>query len=89
MRVNTQIRVISDIQPQLASIVGAGPISLWTRPLRSAVSRGDDSRLFPETQPVPQANDRGGCIRGILWAFGLQAATAILAVVAFKIFHAT
>jgi hypothetical protein len=85
---NGQIQLSSDVQTQLASILGPAPVSSWTRPLRSGQSFAEDSHFFPESQSLPQATHRAGCIRGILWAFGFQAAAVIVAIVVFKIFHA-
>ncbi len=81
-----QIQTSSSYRTRLAS--ATGPIPLWTRVPRSAQSFGEDSGFFPESQSLPQASHRAGCIRGILWAFGFQAAAVIVAIVVFKIFHA-
>jgi hypothetical protein len=85
---STQIRINSNIHTQLASVRGAGPVPSWTRPLKSGQSFAEDSRFFLESESLPQAAHRAGCIRGILWAFGFQAAAVVLAIVVFKIFHA-
>ena len=85
---NAQIQLRSDVQAQLASVMGTAPVSLWTRPLKSGQSLAEDSHFFPELQTLPEATHRTGFIRGILWAFGFQAAAVILAVVVFKILHA-
>jgi hypothetical protein len=82
---NTQIS--SDVRTQLGSVMRDGSVSLWTRPLTPGQSFGEDSRFFPESEFLPQGNLRTGCVRGILWAFGLQGAVVILAVMLFKIFY--
>ncbi len=84
---NAQIRLSSDVQTQLASILGPAPASPWTPPRRSEQSFAEDCQIFPESQSLPQATHRAGCIRGILWAFGFQAAAVVVAIVVFKIFH--
>ena len=85
---STQARVNSEVQTNLAVIMGAGAVSWWTPARKSAQCFGEDSRFFPETEIAPQANHKSGCIRGILWAFGLQAAAVFVAILVFKGLHA-
>jgi hypothetical protein len=84
---STQVRSGSEVQTNLASILG-GQISLWTTAPRSAQSFGEDSCFFPETETLPQTDHKNGCIRGILWAIGFQAAAVVVAIVVFKVLHA-
>ncbi len=87
-RMNTQFRITSEVPTNPAAIMGAGSVSWWTPARKSAQFLGEDSRFFPETEIAPQENRKSGCIRGILWAFGFQAAAVIVAIVVFKVLHA-